>query len=356
MISIDHGPINALSLATIHAYSFGDAAELFFFMSGYVAALVYGRTMAARGFLIALTRIYKRARDLYATQIALLVALAVLLYAYAMVWEDDSVIVNFRLVPLIAHPARTMVHALTLRYQPAYLDILPGYVAIFFVLPFMLWLLQKNAWAALGVSFAIYLGVQIEGWTLHTAPGNETWLFNPFAWQFLFTLGAAFGSGKLSALKPWLRWWPVVTLAALFAAAVAVKVSTAAWHEFVPQIPSINYADISNEKSPLQPMRIASFLSLALLTWRFMPSSKILGRFRLVRGIIVCGQQSLSIFSAGVILSALASILWGDWTSQWAVSFATGGGVIALIGFAMALDRAQKSGFRLAKLQPVPAT
>jgi hypothetical protein len=216
--------------------------------------------------------------------------------------------------------------------------------------------MQKNVWTALGASFAIYMGVQIEGWTLHTAPHNEAWLFNPFAWQFLFMVGAAFGAKKLEAVKPWLRWWPVVTLAALFAAAVALKVTSAAWHEFVPQIPSINYADISNEKSPLQPIRIASFLSLALLTWRFMPSSETLRRFRFARGIIVCGQQSLSIFSAGVILSAFAAILWGDWTSQWAVSFATAAGVVALIGFAMALDWAQKSGFTLLKPQAIPAT
>ena len=352
MICIDHGPLNALSLFTLHAYSFGDAAELFFFMSGYVAALVYGRTLSARGFTVALKRIYGRARDLYATQIGLFIAMAGLLYVYAVVWEDTSVFDAFRLWPLVAHPGEMLLHAMALRYQPTYLDILPVYIAIFLALPFMLWLMQKNVWIALGLSLAVYLGVQFEGWTLHTMPENATWLLNPFAWQFLFMLGAAFGSDRLAALKPWLRWWPVVLVAALIAAVVAIKVGTAAWHEFVPQVPSLNFADISNEKSPLAPMRIVSFLSLALLAWRFMPSGDTLRRFSVARGVITCGQQSLSIFSAGVMLSALAAILWGDWTSQVAVSLATAGTVAALIGFALALDWTQKVGFSFARPQP----
>ncbi len=355
MISIDHGPLNALSLVTIHAYSFGDAAELFFFMSGYVAALVYGRAMSLRGFGQTALRIWRRAGALYATQIGLLISVGALLYRYAIMWEDTSVIDGFRLWPLVVHPATTMMHAAALRYQPTYMDILPGYIAIFLALPFMLWLMQKNVWMALGLSFTIYLGVQFEGWTLYTTPHNETWLFNPFAWQFLLVLGAAFGSGRLEMLKPWLRWWPVVTAALIVAAGIALKVGTAAWHEFVPQIPSINFADISNEKSPLQPTRILSFLSLALLAWRFMPSGATLRKFRLARAVMTCGQQSLSVFSASIILSALASILWGDWTSQIAVSLATAGGVVALIGFALVLDWNQKVGFRRLKPQAAAA-
>jgi hypothetical protein len=342
MISIDHAPWNVLSLTTLHAYSFADAAELFFFMSGYVAALVYGRTLSKEGLLAAIVRIYRRARDLYLTQIALLIAVAAFLYAYAVIWEDNSVIDNFRLAPLIADPVKMMVHALTLRYQPTYMDILPGYVVIFLALPFLLWLLQRNVWMALGISFAVYLGVQIEGWTLYTKPDSHSWLFNPFAWQFLFMLGAAFGSGQLSLLLPVLRSRKLIAASAAFAIAVAVMVSSSAWHTLVPSIPSLRFVNVAVAKETLQPLRIVSFLALAHLGWRFIPNGAMLMRFALSRAIIVCGQQSLSIFSAGVLLSAVGSVLWGDWQSQIAVCAATVASVALLMAFAWTLDWAQR--------------
>lgn len=343
MIFIDHAPWNVLTLFTLHTWSFGDASELFFFMSGYVAALVYGRTLATRGFATATARIYRRGRDLYGTQIALLVALAAFLLTYTYLTEDDSVVQNFRLAPFIADPAKMMLHALALRYQPTFLDILPTYVVFFLVLPFLLWLLRRNVWVTLALSFAFYLVVQFEGVTFYTAPDDSGWLFNPIAWQFLFTLGAAFGSGKLAVLVPWLRARAVVVATAIVAFAIAIMVGSAAWHEFLPQIPSLHVFDISTTKDSLQPSRILSFLALALLAWRFMPKNAVLRRFRLSRAVIVCGQQSLSIFSAGVLLDAVASVVYGDWHSQFAVSAATACGVVILMGIAAALDWSQKN-------------
>jgi hypothetical protein len=356
MIFIDHAPWNVLTLFTIHTWSFGDAAELFFFMSGYIAAVVYGRTLDKRGFAATMARIYRRGRDLYATQIALLITLAAGLYAYTVVSEDTSVIAGFRLTPLLADPGTMIFHAMQLRYQPTFLDILPNYILFFLALPFMLWLMRKNVWATLALSFALYLVVQFTGWTLYTSPDHAGWLFNPFAWQFLFTLGAAFGSDKLSALLPLLKSRAVLAVTVFVASGIALMVGTAAWHEVVPQIPSLRLFDVNNTKDTLQASRIVSFLALALLGWRLMPGNEVLARFSLPRAIIKCGQQSLSVFSAGVLLDALASIVYGDWTSQWAVAAATGCGVMLLMGIAAVLDWSQKSGQVFNRLQSVSAT
>ena len=48
-IFIDHIPENVLSYFTLQAFQFYDAAEVFIFISGYTAALVYGRTLALQG-------------------------------------------------------------------------------------------------------------------------------------------------------------------------------------------------------------------------------------------------------------------------------------------------------------------
>ena len=41
-IFIDHIPNNVFSYGTLHVIAFSDAAEVFIFISGYTAALVYG--------------------------------------------------------------------------------------------------------------------------------------------------------------------------------------------------------------------------------------------------------------------------------------------------------------------------
>jgi hypothetical protein len=356
MISIDHAPANLLSLGTLRAYSFGDAAELFFFMSGYVAALVYGRTLARKGLVPAMARIYRRARDLYLAQIALLGGVALFLYGYSVLWEDTSVIGNFRLAPLVAEPARMMTQALALRYQPTYMDILPGYVALFLVLPFMLWLLQRNVWLALSASFAVYLGVQSEGWALHTLPDGHAWLFNPFAWQFLFMLGAAFGSRKLDVLLPFLRSRAALAVSLIFALPVAVMVGSATWHGFLPAVPSLRFLDVATAKEMLPPFRILSFLALAHLGWWFLPPGEVLARYRVPRLVMKCGQQSLSIFSAGVVLAALSSVIYGDWRSQWAVCAATAVGIALLVALAWCLDWVQKNGLIANRMQSAAAT
>lgn len=356
MIFIDHAPWNVLTLFTIHTWSYGDAAELFFFMSGYIAALVYGRMLDKRGFAATMGRIYRRGRDLYATQIALLITLAVGLYAYTVASEDTSVVENFRLTPFLSAPWTMLLHAMQLRYQPTFLDILPNYVVLFLALPFVLWLMRKNVWAMLGLSFALYMAVQLTGWTPYTSPDHAGWLFNPFAWQFIFTVGAAFGSGRLSALLPLLRSRTVLAVTALVAGGIALMVGTAAWHEIVPQIPSLHLFDVNNTKDSLQASRIVSFLALAVLAWRFMPGNEVLGGYSLSRAVIKCGQQSLSIFSAGVLLDALASIVYGDWTSQTAVAFATAAGVAILMGLANALDWYQKTERRFGRTKLANAT
>jgi hypothetical protein len=46
---------SALTWLTIRNYGFSDGADLFVFISGYTAALVFGRMMLNRGFVIGAT-------------------------------------------------------------------------------------------------------------------------------------------------------------------------------------------------------------------------------------------------------------------------------------------------------------
>jgi hypothetical protein len=50
LIYVDHVSPDVLTWFTIRNYGFSDAAEIFIFISGYTAALVYGRATFESGF------------------------------------------------------------------------------------------------------------------------------------------------------------------------------------------------------------------------------------------------------------------------------------------------------------------
>jgi hypothetical protein len=60
LIFADHIPGNILSQLTTQSIGFSDAAEIFIFISGYTAALVYGRIMLNKGMFIAIAKILHR--------------------------------------------------------------------------------------------------------------------------------------------------------------------------------------------------------------------------------------------------------------------------------------------------------
>src|ERR1700684_1019546 len=72
-IFIDHIPENVLAYFTLRSVAFNDAAEVFIFISGYTAALVYGRSLADKGALFATAQIYRRVWQLYVAHIFLFV-------------------------------------------------------------------------------------------------------------------------------------------------------------------------------------------------------------------------------------------------------------------------------------------
>ena len=70
---LDHVPHNAVSLLTMRNFGFSGATDLFVFVGGYIAAILYGRMMLERGFVVTTTRIFKRLWQLYAAYIVLFV-------------------------------------------------------------------------------------------------------------------------------------------------------------------------------------------------------------------------------------------------------------------------------------------
>src|ERR1700733_11511928 len=187
-IFIDHIPENVLSYFTLHSIAFCDAAEVFIFISGYTAALVYGQSFKRNGALLATAQVYRRVWQLYVAHVFLFVIftaeVSYVIAAQSPMYAEELGVGDFLKEPHIA-----VVHALLLDFQPPLLDILPLYIVLLASFPLVMWGLET--WPALPVlvSVALYLLTLRRGWSFHTYPDNQSWFFNPLAWQLLFVIG-----------------------------------------------------------------------------------------------------------------------------------------------------------------------
>ena len=218
-IFVDHLPDNLVSQFTLQSVMFGDAAEVFILISGYTAGMVYGRAMERQGFLIAALRVGQRLWQLYVAHVFLfMVFMAMMAYTVEALnislYAEESQAADF-----LKDPGVAVVKALTLQFQPAYMDILPLYIVLLAALPFALTGFRFWPWVVLTASLGLWLAVQIDSRiALSAYPGpDRVWAFNPFGWQALFFLGAWLGWRGTRDGLPWLdrRW--LFRLAAGFA-------------------------------------------------------------------------------------------------------------------------------------------
>lgn len=307
IIFIDHVPKNLFAPFTLHAFAFCDAAEVFFFISGFVAALVYGGTMQKQGFVAAAKRVWRRAGVVYCAQLLLLIAVIALSWIFLSATGDQNFRWIFRVYWFFENPVPYLLPALTLHYQPAYSDILPCYVLLLAIFPLVLKGLSRNVWFVLAPSFALWLAVQVSDLTLWTTSG-ERWFFNPFAWQFLFVLGAAFGHPSLRGRTAWIDTPLLFRFSAAAVVLIAAVQVTAALNAVLPWVPSLHPENWPLDKTALSPLRIISFFALAAVVRRYLPPIGALSRHPAALAVIRCGRSSLQVFTFGALLSSVAVV------------------------------------------------
>src|SRR5689334_15109109 len=142
LIFVDHVSPDLLSWFTIRSYGFSDAAEIFIFISGYTAALVYGRAMLKSGFVIASARILKRVWQIYAAHLLLFMILVATVSYIAVGLDKPFYAREMEIEEFIRQPGTTMIQAVLLRYRPLNMDVLPLYTLLMFFLPLILLLIR----------------------------------------------------------------------------------------------------------------------------------------------------------------------------------------------------------------------
>jgi len=310
-IFLDHIPHEVLNWITIKNYGFSDAADLFVFISGYTAAFVFGRVMIERGYLASAARLIKRALQLYAAHIIVVVVYIAVIASVSYSLHDPNDLGVFNVAAFISKPLWEFFQTLALRYRPVNLDVLPLYILLLGTFAPALWLMVRKPTLILICSIAVYLAGRHFGLNL-SASRSAVWYFNPFAWQLLFFLGAWVALGGAQPVQSIVRSRTVSRLAVaylVFALVVttAINASQLQLPHLGNLLPSWMLAPFDpNDKTNLAPYRIAHLIALAIVATRLLPADSRILKWRSLAPPIKCGQNSLPVFCTGIVLSFCA--------------------------------------------------
>ncbi len=304
-IFTDHIPADWLGWLSIRNFALCDATEVFVLLAGYAGAIAYGGTMRRQGWLLAAADVVRRAWTLYIAHIFLFVLFAALVGYSATALDRGDYLDEIHLDAMGAAPYRALLEALTLHFQPAYLNILPLYVVLLLLFALALPLLRFPPVLA-GLSLALYAAARIFGWNLPSWTGGG-WFFNPFTWQLLFMMGAilSYAPGE----RPKKNWW-------LDGLAVLVMVFGLLMQWVIWPHPSVIgflpagmvRALMSVDKEGLHPFRLISILALTWLVVRLVPAHAGWLKTRVAEAFVLAGQHSLPVFCAGIFLAFLGRI------------------------------------------------
>ena len=192
-------------------FGFVSAAEGFVLLAGFVAGMVYSERARRDGFASMRRAFLMRAVKLYACQAALLLFLFTII-ALLGIRIDQPAVKNLMSFYL-QHHATGLWSGLLLIYNPPLLDILPMYIALMLVSPWLLTHGLERGWRGILVASAVlWLLAQFNGGHLLydalvaltglPVPFRETGSFSVLGWQLLWVMGLWLGSGSGAAVRP----------------------------------------------------------------------------------------------------------------------------------------------------------
>lgn len=386
IILIAHIPGNEWTRWIPARFGFSDATEIFVFCSGMASAIAFGGSFARSGWTLGTTRVAYRLYQVYWAHLGLFFFLAMSLAALDLYGEFEKTYVNtLNLGHFFKDPATQIVGLFTLTYVPNYFDILPMYMVVLAMMPFVIALARVSKIGLAMVSFVIWIMAQrsfmewagLGNWhlSLPAEPWSERqWFFNPFGWQLLFFTGFALMIGWLPAppaRKDLIVAAIIVVIASFFLSSVGYRLfEIAAVKQLFIDATGCNETGFGAcnpvfdwrqahrpwfSKTNFGPLHYLHFLSLAYLAWlsvgeggRFLKSIAAgqVGAFpkTLLFLITKVGQQSLVVFVVSMALArflGLALDLLGRNAASWALINLFGMVLITLVAFGAAWIKSQ---------------
>jgi hypothetical protein len=336
MIFIDHIPGNLLSQITLRNFGFSDAAELFVLLSGFSSMVAYGGSFDRDGLAVGLRRVLLRCLRIYLFQAILLLVVLVMVGA----WYEYFGLEPEHGAPYVSSGLNGLRHSLTLQAQPSALNVLPLYIVLLALFPLIYGLIRIGPIVALLASGAVWAVVNLyPAFNLTNWLDGGGWFFNPFAWQFLFVIGAVgavllrrYGGDLPRPL--WLR-------AAAWGYLAFALVAAAPWDAWGWS--SLHLIDVATpDKTTLAPLRlldVLAFITLALGSARF----RALVERPALWPLVVCGRHSLEVFSLGTVLAMLGHLVFRTYGVTVATQVLINGvGLGLMVVLALALERRRR--------------
>jgi hypothetical protein len=303
---LDHIPHNAVSALTLRNFGFSGATDLFVLVGGYTAAILYGKMMLERGFVVTATRIFRRVWQLYAAYVVLFVVYINLIGYVARRTAAPEIIHEFNVAGILGHTIRTLIYGLLLQAKPLNLDVLQLFIVLMAFFPIVLFGMLRRPNLTVAGSVALYLAARKFDLNLSSFPDGR-WYFNPFSWQLMFVLGAWFGlmgAKQMRTIRS-LQEISILRIATwaylLFALVVTAAGKFPQLAEFVPG-PVLD-TFLPNDKENLAPYRVLHLLGMAFLFTFLMPRNWRGFQWPALQPIVKCGEEWLAVFCAGVFLS-----------------------------------------------------
>lgn len=302
-IFINHIPGHVLAGYTYRNFGVSDAAELFVLLAGISAAFAYMRGFGAHRLHVT-AKIWLRAFQLYVAHLALLLLAIAIIGGFVVMTGDTRVLDWFHLNVILELPLEALVGMAALTYQPAYLNILPLYVAILLLAPLLIALMRQSLVLGLGFSILLYLLTQFAGLALPVWPNSGDWFFNPFAWQLLFACGLAIGRLIDAEAVPARSRVLDIAAPAYLGAGLIWALGGHPIADLSP-LPAFLW---DFDKTSLGLPRLLHVLALVYCVSR-LPLEQALRRSGAAQSLILIGRHALPIFCVGTLLSLAAQLL-----------------------------------------------
>ncbi len=284
---------------------FATFTQVFIFLSGLVAGLVYAHRADEMSASQVWTKALRRSAwiwSMHVVVIALFTGYALLLHA------AGSQALPFDSRFLVSRPGLGVALAAAMIYLPGYTNILPMYVFFVALLPATVLALRRGRWiAVLGTSLAVWLAAHLGlrdaiDRSLDDVIAHDLGFYDVFAWQFLFVGGVAVGVAWTRGILT--RWrgpaWALIAALLVHAALVLVR------HGVAPDGPVIEWLWSWSSRSKLGVLQLLDFgLVLVVTSWvaRHHP------RCVTWRWLALIGRHSMAVFLFHLIIVYLLAPL-----------------------------------------------
>lgn len=300
-------------------FGYVSAAEGFVFLSAFLVGSIYSPMLQERGMGYVRVRLWQRARKLYGFHLSLLVFAFSVVALIGWLWHSEGL--HNYLLFYFHSPAKALVSAPLLLYQPPLMDILPMYIVFLVLTPLLLSVAMRRGWkVALAGSAFLWLAAQLGAshWFFGTLmrlgyplPADAWSAFDWLAWQLVWVSGVWLGaSRRRQPVRPAeplpqraVRWWRSPRPLLLGAALALVAVGLCSRHHLTGWVATLDMTSPLVDKWKLGPLRVANFAALS-----FVVSQLLLPALRWLRiaALELLGRASLQVFTAHIPVCILA--------------------------------------------------